>query len=310
MLKILFINQECSEYGQSFLYDGLRSLGHWVVEFPYNYRLHFNDKVECKVNSCVDGPCSKNIGFGCTNHPAHLCWNPLPPFDSLPDLVVTNNGIGNEAIHRFMAAHKVPIAALDLGDSTNSAYDVWCQVIGQKPDFFFRREYLKGQVGNPLSYSFYEKYSKFNTDLKYTVSFMYRPTNSIRDKFAEAVAKIPNSYVGQLPHKEYIEVLSQSMFSVAVRGAGYDTVRRWEIPCMGAVLCTDNSPIVINNDFEDEKSCIRYDSVDELVTKIKYYLNNLDVYNNLRQNCYNHFSKYHTTTERAREFLKVCGYEQ
>jgi len=313
VLKILFVNQPQSEYGQSFLYDGLRRLGHVVIDYPYNDRLHFTEKKEC-AGDCTKGPCAYGGNVGCTNHPAHLCWpnqkhlldNPL---FGAPDLIISNNGYGNESLHRFYAEHNTPIAALDLGDSLNSSYDAWTHVIGRPPDFFFRREYLEGQPGKPLSYSFYDDALAFEDNSKYTVSFMFRPTNPQRVALAEQIRAIPGSFVGEVSHSQYLDILSKSRFSVALKGAGYDSVRRWEIPCRGSVLCTDYAPIIINNDFVDGESCIKFKSADELVAKVNSYLNGSpEVYNTLRNNSFKHFKQFHTTTERARQFLKDCGF--
>ncbi len=233
----------------------------------------------------------------------------MQPFVGPPDLVITNNGYGKEELYREQLFNR-KIAALDLGDSPISSYGAWSLVIGRPPDFFFRREYFEGQEGKPLSYSFYDRALEFNEtkDLEYTVSFMFRPTNPERMALAEHIRAIPGSFVGEVPHSQYLDILSKSRFSIALKGAGYDSVRRWEIPCRGSVLCTDYAPITINNDFVDGESCIKFSSPKELIDKINGYLNNDNKFNLLRLNCFNHFKSYHTTTERAKQFLKDCGF--
>jgi hypothetical protein len=314
-LNIYFLHQERSEYGQSFLYHGLCSLGHNVVPFGKN-TFHFKRLKECggKICHLESSPCVKMEDVGCLEHSAHLTLE--EPYCGVNifehcDLLVTNNGWGNEELIRGFRDRGVKIAALDLGDSINSSYDAWKEVIGSKDFYLFRREYVEGQIGNPLSYSFYEEKSIYrdSKELIYNVSFLSRPTSPQRIKYIELMQSIPNSIAGTVPHSQYLDVLSRSKFSVAVRGAGFDTVRRWEIPARGSVLCLEEAPIVINNDFTDGLNCIKFSSPEELRDKINYYLNNsCGGYDKLRENCFSHFRKFHTTKERAKEFLKGCGF--
>lgn len=319
-MEILFINQRGAEYGQSLLYHGLTKLGYNVVPWFWS-TFHFEDLAECDMN-CSDprSPCSDpTVGIGCTNHPAHLAL-PYPRYiehekiiDTNWDLVVTNNGFGHEQLHRHFRRRGIPIAALDLGDSPQSAWGAWNRVIGGPPDFFFRREYYPGQQGFPLSYSFYKERAVGREALEtrpgLVVSSLYRPTNSTRQRVSEAIGKtFENSFVGQKPHSEYLETIASSLFSVALPGAGQDTLRAWEIASQGSVLCKPEQSITINNDFVGGESCIVFKNVEDLVSQIKYYLNcSPDVYNKLRQNCYEHFLKHHTTEARATEFLNRCG---
>ena len=251
---------------------------------------------------------------GCTNHPAHLT---LPKtYDRNVkrwDLVVTNNGYGNERILRQFIKEGTPIACLDLGDSARAAYPEWSAVLGEPPKLFFRREYKAGQPGFPLSYSYYgERAHLWDAAFPvWDVACLYRPTNPQRAEFASAISKaFDSSVVGQKPHSEYLETIGSSLFSVALAGAGEDTLRHWEIPSQGSVLCKPKSSIVVNNDFTGGVNCIEFENTEDLVTQIKSYLNSSDhsVYNTLRNNCYQHFLKYHTTEARAREFLNLCGF--
>lgn len=315
-MRIFFFNQPMSEYGQSLLYHGLRKLGHDVVtNLPNTF--HFTSLAECSER-CQDAssPC-KDLGrtnpTGCSNHPSHLTLDKSRHvyIDSYfnYDLVISNNGHEAER-HRAFIKQGVPIAALDLGDSPWSALDAWTGVLGTKPNHFFRREMMNGQYGSALSYSFYLEKARFRdiSELDIRVSFLSRPTSPERAMYAQELSKLPGSFVGQVKHTEYLDTISRSMFSVAVRGAGYDTLRRWEIPAMGSVLCLEESPIIVNNDFTDGLNCIRFSSPTELTDKINFYLSDFDKYNKLRLNCYTHFLKYHTTAKRAEQLLESCGF--
>lgn len=317
-LKILFINQPNSDYGQSLLYHGLTRLGHYIIPW-FNNPFHFQSLKDCSIQCGENSPCkllSDNSKHGCTNHPAHLSIKKDESYGGVnilqhAGLVITNNGYGNEELLRTLIKNGRKICVLDLGDSTSSSIEAWTQVLGQKPEFYFRREYLQGQFGHPLSYSFYNEKAVFRgeNELMYNVSFLTRPTSSERKTYSDALNSIPGSVIGAVPHSQYLDILSKSKFSVAVRGAGFDTLRRWEIPARGSVLCLERSPIVINNDFEDGLNCIKFSSPDELIGKINYYLNSSDksVYNKLRKNCFDHFIKYHTTEARAKELLEKCN---
>ena len=319
-LNILFINQRQSEYGQSLLYHGLTKLGHHVVPFYWS-SFHFEQLQPCE-QKCSDknSPCQDfSAIIGCTNHPAHLDL-PHPTAMEIVDmlwynwdLIVTNNGYGNEELHRHFRRQGIPIAALDLGDSAQSAWDAWCGVIGGPPDFFFRREYYSGQQGFPLSYSFYAERAVDREALEtrpgLVVSSLYRPTNASRKQTSEEIKKtFPNSFVGQKPHSEYLATIANSQFSVALPGAGQDTLRAWEIASQGSVLCKPTQSITINNDFVGGESCIVFKNVEDLVSQIKYYLNNRKEYDELRKRCFNHFIKHHTTEARAAELLERCGF--
>lgn len=311
----MFINQSQSEYGQSLLYHGLRKLGHFVqCVFPNTF--HFDKLIECSGN-CNDrylSPCKLETTFGCNIHPSHLTFNPQHLAGDITkhewDLVITNNGYGNEPLHRLLSSSN-KIAALDLGDSKSSSIDAWTKVIGKKPDYFFRREFIEGQEGFPFSYSFFREKNRFTAlqFMEWTVTSLYRPTNPKRQKISEALKKEfgEKCFVGQKPHIEYLNTLARSKFSVALAGAGEDTLRHWEIASQGSVLCMERQSITINNAFKDGENCIIFDSVEELISKIKKYEEDEEEYKRLRGACYLHFLKFHTTEARAQELLTRCG---
>jgi len=322
-MNILFINQPTSEYGQSLLYHGLYSLGHHVVPL-YPNTFHFDSLEDCAMEcSNPESPCSNiKSRVGCTNHPAHLALpNQLGRSESLQvliedktnwDLVVTNNGYGHERLLRNYIKRGIPVACLDLGDSPRAAFPEWSAVLDGPPKLFFRREYHVGQPGFPLSYSYYGDRASLH-ELAFPVwdvACLYRPTNPQRAKIGERIREaFPNSVVGQKPHSEYLETIGSSLFSVALPGAGEDTLRHWEIPSQGSVLCKPKSSIIVNNDFTGGVNCIEFEDAEDLVIQIKSYLNGPHgLYNKLRDSCYQHFLKYHTTKARASEFLNHCGF--
>ena len=305
-MQILFICQPGPEYGQSLMYHGLRQLGHHVVDYPYNHTFHFRVLQPCKQD-CKNGPCTIPGPIGCTNHPAHLSMLSLDAIDHKWDLVVSNNGAGHPELHQALARTGVPIIALDQGDAPHDSWNAWRQCIGTDKFFFFRREFFKGQPGFPLPYSYYGIKGGAFAQKKHSVAFLYRPTNQERQKFAVEMIDYPDAIIGEYSHHEYLNILSESKFAVALRGAGWDTLRYWEIPAMGAILCRMPSPIEIPNDFEDGVNCVEFNTIDELKDKISHYLKHPIVYNTVRLKSLEHFKKFHTTEARARYMLEKIG---
>lgn len=288
------------------MYHGLRSLGHHVVDYPQNHTFHFRVVQPCK-GDCENGPCTIPGPVGCSNHPAHISMLYLDAMDHKWDLVVTNNGYGHEKLHRALSRAGVPIAALDLGDSPSDSYNAWHKVIGSSNFSFFRREYYRGQPGLPLPYSYYEV-PELCEEKEHSVAFLYRPTNPLRQQLAADIEDFPDAIIGEYPHYEYLQKIARSKFAVAIRGAGWDTLRYWEIPALGSVLCRQPSPIEIPNDFQDGVNCVEFNTITELKEKIDYYIKRPAVYNKMRQDSLQHFQKFHTTEARARQLLEaVCG---
>lgn len=311
MLNILFVSQPTHEYAQSQLYHGLVRLNHNVLDFPYNPTFHFNHLIDCDMN-CKLGPCTELGKTGCLNHSAALQMpdskEHLETFK--PDCIITNNGFGHESLYQRFK--DVPIACLDLGDSSHSSYGAWYQCIGRKPTAFFRRELHKGDgEALPLTFSFPLEKSTYSNDnlQKYNVSCMVRPTNPDRQHAINITKSFYNNFIGTPKYPEYLKILSESKFSFAPFGAAYTTVRYYEIAAMGSVIISPHFPkeLVLKNDFTDDLNCIKYNNIDEVPLRIQYYLDNPDEYSKLRFNSFQHYISHHTTMVRAQEVLDALG---
>lgn len=308
-MDILFLNQPGPEYGQSIIYDGLRELGHKVVDYPYNHTFHFQQLNDCDM-ICQKGPCQNSYAIeGCNSHPAHMTWP--AQFEDIanwkPDIIVTNKGFGNEEI--FQKFNDCKIIALDLGDSPVSSYSAWCQCIGRKPDAFFRREFLEGQDGYPLSYAFPESRSIClpKNEKKYLISCIMRPTNPVRNIIMDTIqwSFHDSAYVGEAKYQDYLKITSESWFSVAMPGAGEDTVRYWEIVGRGSILVTPQQRnIIINNDFKEGVNCVKFKDISDLITQIKKYNGDNHLLSAMQTSSFEHYKQYHTTKARVIEMLE------
>lgn len=115
-------------------------------------------------------------------------------------------------------------------------------------------------------------------------------------------------YQRKLSWEAYWEVLARSKMGLSIRGAGYDTVRYWEIVAAKALLIAEQPDIDIPYNFEHGKQAIfiRPD-LSDLVPVLKTYLQDHDAREAIAQAGYAHLLKYHTCEQRARQFLEICS---
>jgi hypothetical protein len=78
---------------------------------------------------------------------------------------------------------------------------------------------------------------------------------------------------GQEGYDSFLNMTARSKIGVCFGGFGWDTFRQWEVPSFhGTLLMRNRSPQVIPNDFVDGQTCAEFNSLDELVTCIREYL--------------------------------------
>lgn len=81
-------------------------------------------------------------------------------------------------------------------------------------------------------------------------------------------------------------------------------VRTFEILGSGNLQFVENKKNALDF-FEDGKDLIFYDSKEELLEKIQFYLSNKSLAENIRINGYNNAIKYHTWTNRMEQLIKI-----
>ena len=102
----------------------------------------------------------------------------------------------------------------------------------------------------------------------------------------------------------YRQLLSRSLISVNVPGAGYDCARYWEIPAARAMLLSYEPDIVIPDGFTDGLDCATFSSLDEFDSKLKFYTADPQRVVKIAENGYQRLMKHHTTAQRAAYFLE------
>ena len=108
----------------------------------------------------------------------------------------------------------------------------------------------------------------------------------------------------KLSPDEFFKQMAESKICLNVMGNGYSCFRYQEIPSVGSILATRNYPLVIEDDYVDMESCIKFDDVFELGSKVKEALQSEHRVAEMTERCKEHFSRYHTTEQRSKDLME------
>jgi spore maturation protein CgeB len=102
----------------------------------------------------------------------------------------------------------------------------------------------------------------------------------------------------------YLQELSQCRIVLNFRGGGWDTMRYWEVPAVGAFMMTQKPGILIPDDFVEDRDVV-YCSNDlsDLIDKCDYYLQHESEREAITRSGRQHLLKYHTDVARAEYLL-------
>ena len=142
--------------------------------------------------------------------------------------------------------------------------------------------------------------------------------DSLKDAFARDETVFVGEYREGTPLKSvdtgdrhfsgYFKKLLNAKISVDAYGCGNarQTGRFWESLANGClVMYQPIEPYVWSNAYIDEEDFIIYNDNDELIEKAKYYLSNPEEARKIADRGFTKLLKYHTTQQRAKEFLSL-----
>lgn len=108
--------------------------------------------------------------------------------------------------------------------------------------------------------------------------------------------------------EEYNKILCRSKVAISIPGAGVDTLRFWEIPACGAILCSFDITrlLMIRNPYESLRHCLYFAHWQDMGELFADAVFNKDTWKLLRRAADGH-RKLHVSTHRAQELLSmVC----
>lgn len=325
-MRLLFINSGKADYVEDQLVSGLTQiLGKDSVElFPRNIKYYFPRR-----------PYPRDMGL-CRNSADYF----LDKFSGLRrikrgeyDAVV----IGSTKKDTFAAflslspllSRNIPVVYVDGGDWPEIGGDaermrfsgLFKEIREQwKFSVIFKREYLvnkyydKNVIPFPMAFPRNKKIGI--SAAKYDVTCWCVESHAIR---STALNILENRYDCRLngttkgqqfrsykrKGNNYLRELSASKIACNFRGAGWDTLRYWEIPALKAFMISTKPQIIIPNDFKSgEHVAFCQDDLCDLTKLIDYYLRNSAERVQMADNANRHLNKYHTNIQRAELFVE------
>ena len=108
---------------------------------------------------------------------------------------------------------------------------------------------------------------------------------------------------GRMGRDDYYRALQQCRIVLNLRGAGYDTFRFWENVACNAVHISQKMPILIPDDFQEDRHLLRFSDADDLRRRIDLVLGGQVNTREIIQAGRAHLIAHHLTTQRAAYLL-------
>lgn len=104
--------------------------------------------------------------------------------------------------------------------------------------------------------------------------------------------------------KDMVDAINS--YKIATNKSCSDDLNYRTFETLGAktFLLTNKVPN-IHKIFKDGEHCVMYDTIDEMITKIDYYLEHMDEANKIAESGYNHVKANHTYVQRAKMLLEI-----
>ena len=216
------------------------------------------------------------------------------------DLVVCGSCRSSLQLEQILALSPRPIALLE-GEDTAGRFD------HPNVGWFFQRELTARPTGKeyPLQFGVcLDKIPTLHLPKVRDYYFCGLPSCELRREVAAALG----CALQHEPDRDtYLRNIHQSHLGISIPGAGFDTVRYWEIPAVQTLLLTKRPTIIIRDNFVDMESAVFWDSVADLQEKIQYLIGKPEEVARITEAGYQHVLAHHTTEANARYVLQTCG---
>ena len=316
-MKILYINRSKFDYMQDFINSGLVKLigAENIIESPWNLNFHWNYREYPKNIGENRGTLLKSFSaqLDKNNYDAVIVASCHP--DTISHYAEILPKIPTNVVTVFMDGGDRPEVGGDF--ERLGGKEQYETVIKKRPfDIIFKREYLldKTYAANvhPLPMCFdFNNIPALNGTFKYDVAFWAVESHAIRTKAFELLENkfdceengtAKDQVMKHYKRKGmfYLQELASCKIGLNLRGAGWDTLRYWEIPALGGFMISQHPQILIDNNFIDREDIVYCkDDLSDLAALCEYYLEHEDERLLIAKNARKRTEKYHTDLARA-----------
>lgn len=290
-MKILYVNTPSADYVQDLTYSGLvKTFGlRNVIDYRWNKKYHIPYKKY-----------PKNLGYTPGSFFSTYFSGKID-FSQIDYVFVGACKVEAFEIYCAIAPEiptDVPVVFIDGGDGNRIGIDLttygrpelYEKALALRPfDFTFKREYLvdtdyaSDVAPLPMSFNF-DRVPPLPKEKKYDVSFWAVESHILRTQALELLENrydcrengtTKNQKFSRYKRKGsfYLQELAACKITVNIRGGGWDTMRYWEVPAVGAFMLSQKPGIVIPNNFEHGKDAVFFkDDLSDLIDLADYYL--------------------------------------
>jgi len=323
-MKILFVNSRSPDYVEDQLFSALTEIygKDLVISFPLNYRYY----IKRKPYPLDMGRCRTALDYLAD---MFSIKKELKAFDF--DCIILGS-TKQDVFETFVDLRDsipsgIPLIYIDGGDYPEVGGDasrlkfkaLYDDVVRHhKFSYIFKREYISGKEYldnvHPFPMAFKPQPIRITGEKKYDVTCWCVESDPIRTRALSLLEDLYdcrdngttlNQTFRNYKRKglAYLEDLGRSRISCNFRGVGWDTLRYWEIPAVGALMVSQKPGIVIPDNFVNEEHLVFCkNDLSNLTTLIDYYLSHEDETMEMTARANDHLRKYHTHMKRA-EFL-------
>ena len=326
-MNILFLNSADSDYGQDILYAGLRKRPDVTLyTFPFNRRWFLPLKKY-----------PRNLGYHWEPAAMLRAYTQRIPWADLDACVLAAcNPRALEAFWKILPKLKphTRLVFVDGGDWPALGGDferlqgeaLYQQLLKHyRFDLLFKREMLEDHSvpGQCRSVSLRlqpgagagQLLTQLPTAKKYDVSFWAVESHPIRTQALSLLqdqfdCRANGTQLRQTFHKyrrkgeDYLRELAACKIVLNFRGAGWDTLRYWETPAVGAFLLSQRPQILIPDNFRPGSEIVFcQDDLSDLVELCAHYLAHDTERERIARNGHAWLLKYHSEEARAAYFL-------
>lgn len=333
---ILYINSSETDYGQDILFAGLvQKLGRGhVLDWPFNINYFISRK-----------PYPRNMGHSTPTvlQKINYMTTVLPKKISIDWTKIKGVIVGSckaKAFKNYLQIisqipDSVPTVFYDGGDYPEIAehlfedINLYHEATKIRPfDFILKREKLirKDYAKNVHAFPFGANIKSVPesmlkiTEKKYDVSFWAVESHPIRTQALKLIqdrydCKANGTTLNQKfkTYKRkglfYLEELKKCKVVLNFQGAGWDTLRYWEVPTLGNLLISEKPGIEIPNNFTHGENMLFCKSdLSDLTDLCDWALAHPDQALAIGQRAREHMVKYHSAVVRADEVLRLIRY--